>query len=157
MIELRVTRSKHSKKLIIFCKKLSHIHSKKLFNFCLEFSKVSHDPDKIIFNYSSCISSKSETSLLCKGLNIAIPPDKLEYSDYLLPFELLYRDIKNLDLPNEKTNFSKAKIKDCALSSFKLYNEKGVASSLNKDKILFWKHCLKIRIWLYKSQIRLIQ
>ena len=70
-------------------------------------------------------------------VNIAIPPDKREYSDYLLPFELLYRDIKNLDLPNEKTNFSKAKIKDCALSSFKLYNEKGVASSLNKDKILF--------------------
>ena len=75
--------------------------------------------------------------LLCKGLNIAIPPDKLEYSHYLLPFELLYRDIENLGLPNEKTNFSKAKIKDCALSLFKLYNEKGTVSSLNKDKILF--------------------
>ena len=30
--------------------------------------------------------------------------------------------------------FLKAKIKDCTLSSFKLYNEKGVASSLNKDE-----------------------
>ena len=52
-----------------------------------------------------------------------------------MPFEVLYRDIKDLDLPYEKTNFLKAKIKDCALSSFKLYNEKGAVSSLNKDEI----------------------
>ena len=119
-------------------RKLAHhknIHAKKCFNLCLEFSKVSHDPDKIIFNYSSYTLTKSEKRLLCKGLNFAIPPDKLEYLDYLLPFELLYRDIKDLDLPNEKTNFLKAKIKDCALSSFKLYNEKGAVSSLNKDEI----------------------
>ena len=61
--------------------------------------------------------------------------NKLEYSDYLLPFELLYRDIKDLDLPNEKTNFLKTKIKGCALSSFKLYNEKGAVYRLNKDEI----------------------
>ena len=101
----------------------------------LEVSKVSHNPDKIIFNYSSHKLSKSVKSLLCKGLNFAIPPDKLEYSNYILPFELLYRDIKDLDLPNEKTNFVKAKIKDCALSSFKLYNEKVAVSSLSKDEI----------------------
>ena len=91
------------------------------------------------FNYSSYTLSKSEKSLLCKGLNFAIPPDKLEYSDYLLPFELLYRDIKDLDLPNEKTNFLKAKIKDCALSSFKLYNEKGAVSSLIEDEVFALK------------------
>ena len=50
---------------------------------------------------------KSEKGLLCKDINFAIPSDKLEYSDYLLPFELLYRDIKDLDLPNEKNNFEK--------------------------------------------------
>ena len=56
-------------------------------------------------------------SLLCIGLNFAIPPDKLEYSGYLMLFELSCRDIKDLDLPNEKANFLKAKIKDSALSS----------------------------------------
>ena len=61
--------------------------------------------------------------------------NKLEYSDYLLPFELLYCDIKDLDLANEETNFLKAKIKDSALSSFKLYNEKGTVSRLNRDEI----------------------
>ena len=103
-------------------RKLAHHqnnHAKKLFNLGLEFFKVSHDSDKIIFNYSSHTLTKSEKSLLCKGLSFEIPPDKLEYLDYLLPFELLYRDIKDLDLPNEKANFLKAKIKDCALSSFK--------------------------------------
>ena len=141
-------------------RKLAHhqnIHSKKLFNLGLEVSKASHDPDEIIFNYSSDNLSKTEKSLLCKGLNLAIPPDELEYSHYLLSFELLYHDIKDLDLPNEKTNFLKAKIKDCALSSFKLYNEKGIGSSLNKDEISLWKHYPKIMIWLYKSQIRVIQ
>ena len=105
----------------------------------LEFSKVSHDADKIIFNYSSYTLSKSEKRLLCKGANFAIPPDNFEYSHYLVPFELLYRGIKDLDLSNEKTNFSKVKIKDFALSSFKLYNEKGAVSILNKYEIFALK------------------
>ena len=123
-------------------RKLSHhqnIHSKKHFNLGLEVSKVSHDPDKIIFNYSSYNLSKSEKSLLCKGLNFVISPDKLEYSDYLLPFELLYCDIKGLDLPQEKISFLKAKIKNCAFPSFTLYNKKGAVSSLNKDEIFALK------------------
>ena len=65
----------------------------------LEVSKALYDPDKTIFSYSSYNLSKTEKSLLCKDLNFAVPPDKLEYSNYLLPFELLYRDIKDLDLP----------------------------------------------------------
>ena len=112
----------------------------------LEFRKVSHDPDKVNFNHSYYALLKSEKSLLCKGLNFAIPSDQVEYSDYLLPFELLYCDVKDLDLPDEKNNFLKAKIKDFALSSIKLYNEKGAASSLNKDEIFALKHYLKIRI-----------
>ena len=40
--------------------------------------------------------SKTEKSLLCKGLNFATPPDKHECSDYLLPFELLYRALRKI-------------------------------------------------------------
>ena len=69
------------------------IHSKKLFNLGIESSKTSHDPQKVIFNYSSHVLTESAKSLHCKRLNLAILPDKLEYSNYLLPFELLYRDI----------------------------------------------------------------
>ena len=52
----------------------------------------------MIFNYSSHVLTESEKRLLSKGLNFTIPPDKLEYSDFLLPFELLYREIQNLDV-----------------------------------------------------------
>ena len=57
-------------------RKLAHhqnVHSNKLFNLGLEFSKVSHIPDKIMFNYSSYTLTKIEKSVLCKGLNFAIP------------------------------------------------------------------------------------
>ena len=37
-----------------------------------------------------------------KGVNFAIPPEKFKYSDLLLPFELLYRDIQNLDVTDQK-------------------------------------------------------
>ena len=36
--------------------------------------------------------------------------------------------------PNEKTHFLKAKIKDCPLSSFKLYNEKDAVFALKTSK-----------------------
>ena len=71
--------NKNDKKL----KNQQDIHSKKLFDLGIESSKTSHDPQKVIFNYSSHVLTESAKSLLCKGLNFAIPPDKLEYSDFL--------------------------------------------------------------------------
>ena len=52
----------------------------------------------------------------------------------LSSFTLTFND---LDLPNEKLIFLKAKIKDCASSSLKSYNGKGTVSNLNKDEIPF--------------------
>ena len=82
-------------------RKLKHqqvIHCKKLFDLGFENSQTSHDPDKVIFNYSSHVLTESEKRLLCKGLNFTVPPKTLEYADYLLPFELLYRDIHNFEV-----------------------------------------------------------
>ena len=83
-------------------KRQQDIHSKKLFDLGFENSQTSHDPDKVIFNYSSHVLTKSEKSLLWKALDFTIPPKTLEHADYLLPFELLYRDVHNLDITNEK-------------------------------------------------------
>ena len=60
-------------------------------------SKLQHDPNKVIHNYSSYDLWKADISLLLKGLNFSLPPKKLKFENYL-PFELLYRDI----LHNEK-------------------------------------------------------
>ena len=110
------------------------IHSKKLFDLGIENSQTSHDPDKVIFNYSSHVLTENEKSLLCKGLNFAIPPKTLEYADYLLPFELLYCDIHNLDITNEKKEVLKTRIKDCAFSSFYSYIENGAPLNLTSEE-----------------------
>ena len=56
-----------------------------------ESSQTSHDPDKVISNYSSHVLTENEKSLLYKSLNFAVRPKTLEYADCLLSFELLYR------------------------------------------------------------------
>ena len=66
------------------------IHSKKLFIWTLKiFKLMSHDTDKVIFNYSYHVLIESDKFLICKGLNLAILPKTLEFADYLLPFEQL--------------------------------------------------------------------
>ena len=66
------------------------IHSKRLFIWTLKiFKLMSHDADKVIFNYSYHVLIESDKFLICEGLNLAILPKTLEFADYLLPFELL--------------------------------------------------------------------
>ena len=131
--------NKNDKKL----KNQQDIHSKKLFNLGTESSKTSHDPQKVIFNYSSHVLTESEKSLLCKGLNFAIPPDKLEYADFLLPLELLYRGIQNLHVTDQKKQLLKARIKDSALSSFISYNKNSAPSNLTKEEFASLKSLSK--------------
>ena len=53
-----------------------------------------YDPDKIVYNFSNYHLTDADKLLLIKGLNFVIPPKKIQYSKVLLPFELLFRDIK---------------------------------------------------------------
>ena len=62
--------------------------------------------------------------LLVRGLNFAIPPKKLKHQDFLLPFELLYRDIKDEDTVQESLIHLRSRLKDIGLSTFRLYNKK---------------------------------
>ena len=86
--------------------------------------KLQHDPKKIIHNFSSYQLSDTEKLLLCKGLNFALPPKRLRFEDYLLPFELLYRDVYDSENKDESLLHLKSKIKDAGLSSYKIYNKK---------------------------------
>ena len=57
------------------------------------------------------------------GLNFSLPPKQLKYADYLLNFQLFFRDICKLDiLSNKNLEFLKTKIKDVALSSLRYFN-----------------------------------
>ena len=73
--------------------------------------------------------SKTEISLFVKGLNLSLPPHSFNFENHLLPFELLYRDVTNGEKKyHDAVVHSKSKLKDIALSSFRLYNRKDCRS-----------------------------
>ena len=113
--------------------KIWKVQNKKLGNLCSNnsyFESVTlHDPDKIMFNFSSYQLSEHEKSLLNKGLNFAISPKNLNYADYMLPFELLFRDIDLLDIPRTDRDFIQVRLRCCAFTSYR-------AAGKNADKNL---------------------
>ena len=58
----KISKNQGSKLHILFLNKSYHN------------SVTSHDPDKVIFNFSSNVLNTTEKSILSKGLNFAIPP-----------------------------------------------------------------------------------
>ena len=57
------------------------------------------------------------------------------YADYLVHFELFYRDTRNLEiLSNEDLEFVKTKTKETALSSFRQY-DKNPQQNLPKEEL----------------------
>ena len=67
-------------------------------------------------------------------MNFAVPHKTLGYADYLLSFYLLYHDIHNLDITNEKKDVLRTRIKDCVSSSFNSYNENGLPLNLTPEE-----------------------
>lgn len=58
------------------------IHNRK----CSKFSEVSCEnvldaPEKVIYDFSNHKLTEAEKSVLCKGLQFAVPPKKLKYVD----------------------------------------------------------------------------
>ena len=100
-----------------------------------ETSLDSYDPEKVISNFSSHILSNSEQSLLCKGLRFALPPKKIDYADFLLQFELLYRDTLEFNLPSEKRDLLKNKLKDICFSTLNSYDFDKVNTKSLKELI----------------------
>ena len=76
----------------------------------------------MIINFSSYQLNDVGKSLLAKGLNFALPPKILNRADCLLPFEMVYRDIKTMDVPLSDLDIIKVALKEYACSSFKKYN-----------------------------------
>ena len=78
----------------------------------------SHNPDKIIIKYSSDQLADIEKTVLAKSLNFALPPKKLNNSYYLTPYELLFRDIKELSVDDNILERIKVDLKKICFSSF---------------------------------------
>ena len=82
------------------------------------------------------MSPDCERSLLTKSFNISISCKKLDYSDYLVNFELFFKDMRNLDiLSNEDLDFVKAKYKEETLSPYRTYNN-NVPQNLSNNEFI---------------------
>ena len=115
--------------------KHKQIQNKKLNNLqvtTLEY--YSHDLDKVIYNFSDYKLTESQKSVLRKGIKFEIPPNKLEYADFTLPFEFLFCDIKNTDLSIPQTKAVKSKILETAFSIFGSFNNYKMRSNLPKEE-----------------------
>ena len=116
--------------------KHKQIQNKKLNNLRVTtLESSSQDPDKVIYNFSDYKLTKSEKCVLCKGLEFAIPPNKLDYADFTLLFELLFRDIKNTNLSIPQTKAAKSKFLETAVSFFDSFNNNKMRSNLSKEEL----------------------
>ena len=127
--------------------KVRDVHNKKLHNLGLENRYECHDPDKVIFNYSSYKLPDLEKRLLAKGLNYVLPPIKLNYGNYMTPFELFYCEIQKLPIEDHELEKVKTEIKKevyMSLNNYNFWNELNISKeeflalkglSSNKDII----------------------
>ena len=77
---------------------------------------------RVIFNFSSYELTDDEKNFLCKGLNFPVKLGLTEYSEFLVPFKLLLRDIKRNDLCNKVFVLIKARLLDTALTSYQNFS-----------------------------------
>ena len=122
----------------VHCKKLGYLSPN---NSYLE-SVTSHDPEKVLFSFPSHQLTEHEKSLLSRGLNFAIPPKSSNYVDYLLPFELLFRDIDLLDIPRTDRDFIQGRLRDCAFTSYRDVG-KNIDRNLSKEEHFALKNLVK--------------
>ena len=90
---------------------------------CSNSPTANLNPDDIIFNFSDRVLTQNEKNILSRGLNFATPRSKLDYCDFLVPFELLRRQLRCETFSNSTTEeFFKTKLKDIALSGYRNFS-----------------------------------
>ena len=109
----------HNDKKIVDCE---NIQQRKMFVLKHEGDPQHHEPDRVIFNYSSYELTDEEKKVLSYGLNTCLPPKKLNYADHLVPFELLYRKVKDLGIKEAYEDEFKSGLKNAAYSSYNKYD-----------------------------------
>ena len=86
-------------------------------------NKPKQDGEQVTFKFSKVSLTEAEKSLLVKSLTFLFPPKQLNYSGYLINFELLCKNIDNSKiLSGDNLDLTKTKIKDTVLTAFCNYN-----------------------------------
>ena len=72
--------------------------------------------------------------MLSKGLNFALPSTSLEYSEYLVDYELFFRDTLSLEISHLDCELLKSRLKNLLFSSFKTYNSSRKPNNLTPEE-----------------------
>ena len=78
-----------------------------------------------IINFSSYQLNDVEKSLLANGLDFALPPRILNRTKYLLPFKMVYIDLKTMEVLSNDTDIIKVAFKEYVYNSFKEFSLSG--------------------------------
>ena len=98
----------------------------------------------MIFNFSSYELSDVEISVLCKGLNFSVKPKSIEYSEFLLPFELLFQDVKQENFHSKDLSLIKARLLDTAFSSYESFSrDQSPSENLTASEFKTLRHLSK--------------
>ena len=104
----------------------------------------SHHPNKGILNFSYYELSDVEKNVLYKGLNFSGKAKSIEYSEFLLPFELLFLDVKQENLCSEDLSLMKARLLDTALSSYESFSsDQSPSENLTASEFKALRHLSK--------------
>ncbi len=115
-------------------------HQRKYSSLSLDTSS-SHNPDEVIFNYSSYVLTEEEKEVLCLGLNFSLPPQKLNLPSHLVPFELLFRAVKDAPFSQHgNVDEFKTQLKQLTTNTIK-----NVISTSRHTSIHYWRTSLRTR------------
>ena len=82
-----------------------------------------------------------------KGLNFSVKPRckmSIEYSEFLLPFELLLRDVKQENVCSEDLSLMKARLLDTALTPYQSFSsDRGPPENSSASEFKALRHLLK--------------
>ena len=140
-----------TKLLVSNVKNISKFHKKqgkKLHNLFFSYhnSVIFPDPDKVIFNFPNHALNTTEKFLSSKAFHFVISLKNINYLDFILPFELLYRDVDSLYISDMDIEFTKSRLKDSAFSSYKVTGKTLVQRTCPKRNLMHRKSILKTRI-----------
>ena len=118
------------------------MQNRKLENLKREYLAAGIDPDTVIFNYSTYNLNDIEKKVLSRGLKFSIRPDKLDYCDFLTPFEKLAISLKNRPIVKEGVNFDyvKTRLKSIALAAYYGYDSAQFPLNISKAELAALKN-----------------
>ena len=96
---------------------------------------ISHDHNRVIYNFPDYHLTDYDKSSLIRGLNSAILSKKTEYSKFLLPFELTFRGIKSNSESSIDLAVVKQRLQDKAFTSYSAFDKDTVPPfNISKEK-----------------------